>query len=170
MLFFASNVQVGPQRNIATNYTNLLDADLFRIAYVVCRESEKLKVKSAKPQCKKQNCGGPSGEVSTLVFYWPAGEGGDYFVNLLQKWDGLVHDISSPFPHGNVYIDYQATGMGTTIILLSGGRIASKNHPTIQRFACGYLTDFRSNKQGFKHYKYWISEAQFVAVCSRLVG
>ena len=30
-----------------------------RRSYIVCRESEKLKVKSAKPQCKMQNCGGP---------------------------------------------------------------------------------------------------------------
>jgi len=38
--------------------------------------------------------------------------------------DGLVHNISSQFPHGNVYIDYQAPGMGTTINLLPGGRIS----------------------------------------------
>ena len=27
------------------------------MSYIVCRESEKLKVKSAKPKCKMQNCG-----------------------------------------------------------------------------------------------------------------
>jgi len=31
------------------------------MSYIVCRESEKLKVKSAKPKCKMQNCGGPFG-------------------------------------------------------------------------------------------------------------
>ena len=39
--------------------------------------------------------------------------------------DGLVHDISSQFPHGDVYIDYQSPGMGTTVNLLSGGIISS---------------------------------------------
>jgi len=31
-----------------------------------------------------QNCGSPSGEVSTLVFYWPAAVGVDYLVDMFH--------------------------------------------------------------------------------------